>query len=202
MKKVLLLVSLLCCLAMTCFAETGWNDCQIPKLLSFKYPATLTLREGSQEKLMADLQNYQDGKRGNFSLRFKPVVANDNSCRVSVRVMTGRKDSSFFDEPLKISPQGLAEFQGEYLLSVSEELKTQVDVANPAEIYTVNGKQCIFLEYHYNVDGKRWYAYVYNFTDGDRRYRVSMQVQADKYAGWTKKPYDIRDIVKTLNPIG
>ena len=202
MKKICMLVLLLCCFTMTCFAEAGWKDCQFPNLLSFKYPSTLALREESYQGMMSSMKNFKDGNRSNFNLSFKPIAINDNSCRVSVRVMTGRKDSSFFDEPLKLSQEELSAFQGEYLLSVSEDLKTQVDLVNPAEIYTVDGKQCIYMEYHYTMGGKKWYNYVYNFNDGDRRYRVTIRLQADKYQNWTKKPYDVRDIVRTLTPIG
>ena len=186
---------------MSCFANfENWSQSEIPGFLSFKYPTTLQVRQQSVEKMNTALAN------GDKNIRLQLIPNQSmagNNARIDFRIRRGRRDTGLtFGGPINTSPDMLSQWQGEFLLSVSQELGTQVNLANPIEVFTFDGKSCTYLEYHYKLDNEpEWYVYVYRFFDKDKEYRVTMHVRSDQYKYWTRGGEDIRDIVKTLVPI-
>ena len=201
MKKVIFLVLMLC-FVVGFTAEASWKNCEFPQILKFKYPDTIELKKGSYEAMTEKLQNYKQGERANLQLRFIPSNPNDKTCRVSVLSLLGREKASDFSEPMHVNQKQLIEFQDFALQKAYKDLNVQVDLVNPAEVFSFDNKQCIYMEYHYDLPNEpKWYAYIYNFNDNGRRYRVVIHVRSDKYKQWIESSKDIRNIVRTLQPI-
>ena len=201
MKCIFSLVLSLLMFSCSCFANSGWLDCEFPGVLKFKFPPTLMLREGIYDDMLKALKNHKDGIRTNLRLNFVPVDASNRTCFVNVRCLLGRKAVNDFYQPISITTDELNRMQGDILLGAAQDLKTQVDLTNPLEVYDFDDKHSLFMEYHYPRNNKLWYSYFYHFNDGDKRYRVIIRVRSDKYKEWIQQPNDIREIVRTLVPV-
>lgn len=199
MKKIIMMLFL--CFVMLSPAEAAWKECDFPNVLKFAYPDTLKVQNDTYETVKTTLNSYQPNTPAILDLNFSPVDHNDKSCFVTIRVSLGRKISTSINEPVQIKADRLIKLQGSVLENASNSLGVQIDLVNPAEIFSFDDKYCIYMEYHYKLGNEQWYTYIYNFDDYDKRYRITINVRSDKYNEWTAKPNDIRDIVKTLQPV-
>lgn len=207
MRKILFLTMLMLCLISSCLAASfpGWSKTSIPNFLAFEVPPTLEVSNAYLQQLNENLQTYKPGDKKVFHVQLVPNQSSGlptNSAKVDIRVVTGRRENSAFGQPLNISAEQLKQWQDSYMQKVQKIGNIKINITNPAELYSVDNIPCTYLEYCDQLEGlPMFYNYIYRFFDKDKVYFIAVHIQHELYNEWIKQGVDIRNIVRTLQPL-
>ncbi len=206
-----------------CFADAvrfnGWTTLMIPGEVEFQIPPTMEAQSesykalmklyspnvykssypGGSVKLMAQQKGLSDGIYG----------AKNHFVRATVQVVTDDSEPLMpeFGQPLGLTSEDLNILEQEFLQGIYNALNSNptmrfLGITQHAEIKYVDGKETVHFAYNSQNEG---YPPVYNdlyiLFNRNKIYRVSTMIRSIEYDYWTQSGADVRDIVRTLQPI-
>ena len=226
-RLVFFLVTTMIFTMSVCFADAmrfnGWTTLIIPGELEFQIPPTMEVQGESYKelmklyspetyrgsypegsiKLMAQQKGLTDGLYG----------AKDHFVRVTVQVLTDDNEPQMpeFGKPLGLTANDLAVYEEIVINELKNKFKSInalgrkiqfLGVTKHAEIVYIDGKEALHYAFNSQIDG---YPIVYNdeyyFFNRNKTYRIKKKIRSTEYAYWTQSGADVRNVVRTLQPL-
>ena len=227
MKKcVFILVTLtIILISATCFAKAmrfnGWTTLIIPGEVEFQIPPTMEVQGESYKALMKMYS--PETYRGSYpegtvklmaqqkGLTDSNYIAKNYFVRATVQVITDDSEPPFpkFGEPLGFSSEDMAVLDDALIEGLKIGLNSPsarnariLGITQHAELVRIDGKEAVHFAYNSQNEGyPPIYNDVYMFYNRNKIYRVSTMIRSTEYAYWTQSGADVRNIVKTLQPL-
>ena len=139
--------------------------------------------------------------------------AKDHFVRVTVQVLTDDNEPQMpeFGKPLGLTANDLAVYEEIVINELKNKFKSInalgrkiqfLGVTKHAEIVYIDGKEALHYAFNSQIDG---YPIVYNdeyyFFNRNKTYRLSTKIRSTEYAYWTQSGADVRNVVRTLQPL-
>ena len=226
-KRLIILLATITILFITsiCFANAlrfnGWTTLIIPGEVEFQIPPTMEVQGESYKALMKmySPETYRGSyPKGSVKLMAQQKGLTDAShiaknyfVRATVQVTTDDSEPLFpkFGEPLGFSPEDMALLDDALIKGLNVGLNSPstrnmriLGITQHAEIVRIDGKEAVHFAYNSQNEGyPPVYNDIYMFYNRNKVYRVSTMIRSTEYAYWTQPRADVRNIVRTLQPL-
>lgn len=222
-RIIIFIVLLLLTVSSICFADAkrfnGWTTLIIPGEVEFQIPPTMEVQGESYKALMKMYtpnvykSSYPEGSvklmAQQKGLTEGVYGAKNHYVRATVQVSTDDSEPLMpsFGQPLGFTPEDLAVLEEAFLQGINVALNSNpsirfLGVTRHAEISYVDGKETVHFSYNSQNEGyPPVYNDVYLLFNRNKTYRVSTAIRSSEYNYWTQYGADVRDIVRTLQPL-